>query len=268
MEQDSIPLHALELQGNYIFECAHKLLIEPVEKWTSAIKVCNIWLWKERKWQNGKEGQHQKRDCIFFRIFSNTIWNQVLSWVYIHRIIGHLDNHISSISNPLPLLEKGNMRIKPELLCTCLPHTTLLSHLTFESRTGAFHHIQISRTSLATFAVHLKCIQDVIHYFEDFSTHSTFVASQVPVELFLHVSHACIHLCIQIRIPSGSEGWLLACDGHLSAMFLHANWLGWQEYSNINSKSFWRDFMGTGHLNWLYTFENPIRNIFSPSASL
>lgn len=32
MEQDSIPLHALELQGNYIFECAHKLLIEPVEK--------------------------------------------------------------------------------------------------------------------------------------------------------------------------------------------------------------------------------------------
>lgn len=50
---------------------------------------------------------------------------------------GHLGNHISSISNPLPLLEKGNMRIKPELLCTSLPHTTLLSHLTLENRTGA-----------------------------------------------------------------------------------------------------------------------------------
>lgn len=141
---------------------------------------------------------------------------------------GHLGNHISSVSNPLPLLGKGNTRIKPELLCTCLPLTTLLSHLTFENRTGAFHHIQISRTSLATLAVHLKCIQDVIHYFEHFSTHSTFVASQVSVELFLHVSHACIHLCIQIRIPSASEGWLHACDEHLSAMFLHANWLGWQ----------------------------------------
>lgn len=136
---------------------------------------------------------------------------------------GHVGNHISSTSNPLPLLEKGNLRVKPELLCTCLPHTTLPSHLTFESRTGAFHYIQISRTSFATFALHLKCIQDVIHYFEHFSTHSIFVASQVSVELFLHVSHACIHLCIQIRIPSASQGWLLASDGHLSAMFLHAN---------------------------------------------
>lgn len=141
---------------------------------------------------------------------------------------GHLGNHFTSISNPLPLLEKENMRIKPEPLCTCLPHITLLFHSTFENRTGASHHIQISRTSLATFAVPLKCIQDVIHYFEHFSTHSTFVASQVSVELFLHVSHACIHLCILIRIPSASEGWLLACDGHLSATFLHANWLGWQ----------------------------------------
>lgn len=143
--------------------------------------------------------------------------------VYIHRMYRSFGQPHFIHFHPLPLLEKGNTRIKPEPLCTCLPPTTLLSHLNFENRTGASHHIQISRTSLATFAVPLKCIQDVIHYFEHFSTHSTFVASQESVELLLHVSHACIHLCILIRIPSATEGWLFACDGHLSAMFLHAN---------------------------------------------
>lgn len=184
---------------------------------------------EERKWQNDKEGQHQDRDCIFFRIFSNTLWSQILSWVYIHRMHRSFGQPHFIHFQSSPSAGEREHEDKTTTPLHLPSYTTLLSHLTFENRTGAFHHIQISRTSLATFAVHLKCIQDVIHYFEHFSTHSTFVASQVSVELFLHVSHACIHLCIQIRIPSASEGCLLACDGHLSAMFQHANWLGWQE---------------------------------------
>ena len=42
MEEDPFSLHALELQGNHIFESTHQLLIEPVEQGASAIKVSNV----------------------------------------------------------------------------------------------------------------------------------------------------------------------------------------------------------------------------------
>lgn len=42
VEQDPISLHALELQGDHIFERAHQLLVEPVQKGAPAIKVGNI----------------------------------------------------------------------------------------------------------------------------------------------------------------------------------------------------------------------------------
>lgn len=43
MEQNSISLDALELQRDHIFESAQQLLIEPVQKGASAIKISNIW---------------------------------------------------------------------------------------------------------------------------------------------------------------------------------------------------------------------------------
>lgn len=54
MEQDSISLHALELQRNDIFESTHQLLIEPVQKGASAIKVSDVRFWAQREREREK----------------------------------------------------------------------------------------------------------------------------------------------------------------------------------------------------------------------
>lgn len=49
MKQDPISLHALELQGNHVFEGAHQFLIESVEEGAPPIKICNIRFCEESK---------------------------------------------------------------------------------------------------------------------------------------------------------------------------------------------------------------------------
>lgn len=57
MEQDSIPLNALELQRDHVFEGAQQLLIEPVQQGAPAIKVSNIGFWAQRE-------RRKKNQCI------------------------------------------------------------------------------------------------------------------------------------------------------------------------------------------------------------
>lgn len=65
MEQNSISLHALELQRDHIFESAHQLLIEPIQKGASAIKVSNIWFWEQGEIEREREISAYPQNCSF-----------------------------------------------------------------------------------------------------------------------------------------------------------------------------------------------------------
>lgn len=112
-----------------------------------------------------------------------------------------------------------------------------------------------------------KYTQDFTHYFEHFSSHFIF-SSFTSICWAISECWPCLHPPLHPNKHHLILWELAAC-----LWWAFINYVSACKLSRLAGiakhklKKLLKGFHGNSHLNWLYTFKNSIRNIFSPSAS-